>query len=124
MIRRNPTSLSCNTGCRALFLSWRSKEFAFTQHLTRAVRVAGPTLVALSFAGVAHAQGTIDFSGAQTLMGSFNERTSAIQSEIVLADLFRLIAEKPVCTIDGQREDVRKLQHSMKRRMFFGAEQV
>jgi hypothetical protein len=34
----------------------------------------GPTLVALAFAGVAHAQGTMDFSGAQTLMGTFNSR--------------------------------------------------
>jgi DNA-binding transcriptional LysR family regulator len=34
-------------------------------------RVMGPTLVALTFAGVAHAQGTMDFSGAQTLMGTF-----------------------------------------------------
>ncbi len=34
----------------------------------------GPTLVALSLASVAnvaHAQGTMDFSGAQTLMGTF-----------------------------------------------------
>jgi ParB family chromosome partitioning protein len=34
-----------------------------------------PTLLALAFAsagsGVAHAQGTMDFSGAQTLMGTF-----------------------------------------------------
>src|SRR5580692_3598387 len=41
------------------------------QTLPRAVRVVGPTLVALTFAGVAHAQGTMDFSGAQTLMGTF-----------------------------------------------------
>lgn len=42
--------------------------------LLHAARVMGPTLVALAFAGVAniaHAQGTMDFSGAQTLMGSF-----------------------------------------------------
>jgi hypothetical protein len=38
------------------------------QTILRAARVLGPTLVALTFAGVAHAQGTIDFSGAQTLM--------------------------------------------------------
>ena len=38
---------------------------------SRALRVAAPTLVALSFAGIAHAQGTMDFSGAQTLMGTF-----------------------------------------------------
>ena len=41
------------------------------QKLLRAARVMGPTLVALTFAGVAHAQGTMDFSGAQTLMGTF-----------------------------------------------------
>src|ERR1700749_114966 len=39
------------------------------------VHVLGPTLTALLFAsvgsGVAHAQGTMDFSGAQTLMGTF-----------------------------------------------------
>jgi hypothetical protein len=39
--------------------------------LSHAARVMGPTLVALTFAGVAHAQGTMDFSGAQTLMGTF-----------------------------------------------------
>jgi hypothetical protein len=42
--------------------------------LLYAARVMGPTLVALSIAGVgnvAHAQGTMDFSGAQTLMGTF-----------------------------------------------------
>jgi hypothetical protein len=44
------------------------------QTLLRAARVMGPTLVALTFAGVAHAQGTMDFSGAQTLMGTFNKR--------------------------------------------------
>jgi ParB family chromosome partitioning protein len=35
-----------------------------------------PTLVLLSFAGVAHAQGTMDFSGAQTLMGTFRNPSS------------------------------------------------
>ena len=44
------------------------------QTLLRAARVMGPTLVALTFSGVAHAQGTMDFSGAQTLMGTFNSR--------------------------------------------------
>lgn len=44
----------------------RCKEF-----FLRAVRVLAPTLIALSFAGAAHAQGTMDFSGAQTLMSTF-----------------------------------------------------
>lgn len=36
----------------------------------RAVRTLAPAFFALSIVGVAHAQGTIDFSGAQTLMGT------------------------------------------------------
>lgn len=41
-----------------------------TQTLAHAARVMAPALVALAFASVAHAQGTMDFSGATTLMGS------------------------------------------------------
>ncbi|WP_231581249.1 hypothetical protein [Silvibacterium bohemicum] len=41
-----------------------------------------PALIALSFAGVAHAQGTMDFSGATTLMGSF--KTFAIYAGAVI----------------------------------------
>jgi hypothetical protein len=47
-----------------------AKHFS-KQTLLRAARVMGPTLVALTFAGVANtarAQGTISFSGAQTFM--------------------------------------------------------
>ena len=50
--------------------------------LLRAARVMGPTLVALAFAGVAHAQGTMDFSGAQTLMTTF--KTFAIYAGAVI----------------------------------------
>jgi hypothetical protein len=42
----------------------------------------GPTLVALAFAGVAHAQGTMDFSGATTLMTTF--KTFAIYAGAVI----------------------------------------
>jgi hypothetical protein len=42
----------------------------------------GPTLVALAFSCVAHAQGTMDFSGAQTLMGTF--KTFAIYAGAVI----------------------------------------
>jgi hypothetical protein len=52
------------------------------QTLIRAARVMGPTLVALTFAGVAHAQGTMDFSGAQTLMGTF--KTFAIYAGAII----------------------------------------
>ena len=44
----------------------------FTRQATaRAVRALAPTLIAPSFVSVAHAQGTMDFSGAQTLMSTF-----------------------------------------------------
>jgi hypothetical protein len=41
------------------------------KRLIHAARTMGPTLVAFTFVGIAHAQGTMDFSGAQTLMGTF-----------------------------------------------------
>ena len=47
-----------------------------------AARVMGPTLIALTFAGAAHAQGTMDFSGAQTLMGTF--KTFAVYAGAVI----------------------------------------
>ncbi len=54
--------------------------------LLRAAHVMGPALVALTFAGVgssvAHAQGTMDFSGAQTLMTTF--KTFAIYAGAVI----------------------------------------
>jgi len=42
-----------------------------TQRVAHTLRVMAPTLFALAFASVAHAQGTIDFSGAQGVMSSF-----------------------------------------------------
>ena len=50
--------------------------------LLHAASVMGPTLVAFAFAGVAHAQGTMGFSGAQTLMGTF--KTFAIYAGAVI----------------------------------------
>jgi hypothetical protein len=52
------------------------------QSLAHAARVMAPTLVALTSASVAHAQGTMDFSGAQTLMGTF--KTFAIYAGAVI----------------------------------------
>ncbi len=50
--------------------------------LLSAIRTMAPTLLALSFAGVAHAQGTMDFSGATTLMTTF--KTFAIYAGAVI----------------------------------------
>jgi hypothetical protein len=41
------------------------------QPLARTVRVLAPSLLAFTIATAAHAQGTMDFSGATTLMGTF-----------------------------------------------------
>jgi len=52
------------------------------QRIFHALRVMAPTLFALTFASVAHAQGTMDFSGAQTLMGTF--KTFAVYAGAVI----------------------------------------
>ncbi len=52
------------------------------QKIKDAIRTLAPTLFALTFASVAHAQGTMDFSGAQTLMGTF--KTFAIYAGAVI----------------------------------------
>ena len=52
------------------------------QSLARAFRVMAPALFALTFGSVAHAQGTMDFSGAQTLMGTF--KTFAVYAGAVI----------------------------------------
>jgi hypothetical protein len=54
----------------------------FPQQIKNLIRVMAPTLIALSLTTVAHAQGTMDFSGAQTLMGSF--KTFAIYAGAVI----------------------------------------
>ena len=59
----------------------RTQHFS-KQKLIDAARVLAPTLFALSFAGVAHAQGTMDFSGAQTLMTTF--KTFAIYAGAII----------------------------------------
>src|SRR5271156_3908722 len=52
------------------------------QNMIRALRLVGPSFIALSLPAFAHAQGTMDFSGAQTLMGTF--KTFAIYAGAVI----------------------------------------
>jgi hypothetical protein len=80
MIRRNrdvnrPNFNQSNPKCanrRASYLKMK---------LAHAFRVMAPALFALAFASVAHAQGTMDFSGATTLMGTFNYRNDYVGVE-------------------------------------------
>ncbi len=52
------------------------------QKINNAIRTLAPAIFTLTFASVAHAQGTMDFSGAQTLMGTF--KTFAIYAGAVI----------------------------------------
>ena len=84
MFCKSRFDLSKYSTCGDLVVSFhrRLRNLVSTFQLLRAIRVVGPTLVALSLAGVAHAQGTMDFSGATTLMGTF--KTFAIYAGAVI----------------------------------------
>jgi len=60
----------------------RQTEHTLKTSLLSAIRAMAPPLLALSFASVAHAQGTMDFSGATTLMTTF--KTFAIYAGAVI----------------------------------------
>lgn len=63
-------------------LAKRLASFLSTCNFLRATRTASSSLIAVAFAGLAHAQGTMDFSGATTLMSTF--RTFAIYAGAVI----------------------------------------
>ena len=52
------------------------------QSIGRTLHAAAPVLFTLAFTGVARAQGTIDFSGANTLMGTF--KTFAVYAGAII----------------------------------------
>ncbi|HEV2618705.1 MAG TPA: hypothetical protein VGU23_02080 [Acidobacteriaceae bacterium] len=64
---------------RLLNIKWTQP---FSRRLVQRARAIVPTLFVLAFASVVHAQGTMDFSGAQTLMGTF--KTFAIYAGAVI----------------------------------------
>jgi hypothetical protein len=60
----------------------RRVPITYNQKVLHLVRTFTPFLMAITFASVANAQGTMDFSGAQTLMGTF--KTFAIYAGAVI----------------------------------------
>jgi len=52
-------------------LTTRVKLFTIRRRLVQVIRALAPMAIAFTISGIAHAQGTMDFSGAQTLMGTF-----------------------------------------------------
>ena len=82
----NRIPFPCRSAKAAIRLSFeredqRSQRFS-KQTIRHALRAMAPTLLALTFASVAHAQGTMDFSGAQTLMWTF--KTFAVYAGAVI----------------------------------------
>ena len=94
------------------------------QKLLRAARVMGPTMVALTFAGVAHAQGTMDFSGAQTLMGTFNMGSAAVQSQVEMPYRFEVVPEQPVRAFQCERATIGYLDQRFERWMFMCSREI
>ena len=81
MIRRNRDVCRPNVNqTSSQFATGRTPNIK--NKLAHAARMMAPTLFALTFASVAHAQGTMDFSGAQTLMGTF--KTFAVYAGAVI----------------------------------------
>jgi hypothetical protein len=62
-------------------------------------RAVVPALLVVSFSAIANAQGTMDFSGAQTLMSTFNVCTSAVESQVELPHGVQIVTEEPVSSI-------------------------
>ena len=60
----------------------RQASQVLSQRVRRAIRTLAPTLFALAFVSAAHAQGTIDMSGATTLMNTF--KTFALYAGAVI----------------------------------------
>ena len=82
MLRKNHVSTAHNPSTHNLYLAEKMARSFSKRNLIGAVRALGPALVVLTFASAAHAQGTMDFSGAQTLMGTF--KTFAVYAGAVI----------------------------------------
>ena len=68
------------------------------QKLLSIARALVPAVIALSFATVAHAQGTMDFSGAQTLTGACSLwQASTPRAAPMRIWTFAFAASKPPC---------------------------
>jgi hypothetical protein len=81
MIRRNSDVSRPNFNQNNSKFANRRASYLKTK-LAHALRVMAPALVALTFASAARAQGTMDFSGATTLMGTF--KTFAIYAGAII----------------------------------------
>jgi hypothetical protein len=86
-----------NTGIAGSFLSSSHGRIA------RLLRAALPVLLPLALTAAAQAQGTMDFSGAQTLMQTFNVGAVAIQSQVIVSYRIQVETEQTMDCIDCHR---------------------
>ena len=73
--------MSKTSSLRSLLRNRRGHRI-LQQNLLSIARTLVPAAIALSLTATAHAQGTMDFSGAQTLMGTF--KTFAVYAGAVI----------------------------------------
>jgi hypothetical protein len=73
--------MSKTSSLRSLLRNRRGHRI-LQQNLLSVARTLVPAAIALSLTAAAHAQGTMDFSGAQTLMGTF--KTFAVYAGAVI----------------------------------------
>ena len=95
-------------------LAKRLAQTLSKHNLRRAAHTLWPSILALSLTSVAHAQGTMDFSGATTLMTTFNVGPSTIQSKIVFTYLSETIAKQPMCSFERQTAGFCDLHNHLK----------
>jgi hypothetical protein len=77
------------------------------QKVIHLMRTLAPTLMIPTFATVAHAQGTMDFSGAQTLMGTFNSRFAYVSVSRALHDA-QIYTDSAASLAENRSQDVSK----------------
>ena len=82
-------------------LAKKRERFVSKPNPYQLARLLAPSLFAMAFATAAHAQGTMDFSGAQTLMGTF--KTFAIFAGAVIC--FGGLIFAGIRMITGRMED-------------------
>ena len=95
-----PVLRSDSRSVRLPFRLVRKRPQRLSRHsVLRALRILAPTLFAATLASAAHAQGTMDFSGAQTLMGTFKTFAMYAGAVICLGGLIfagvRIIKQAP-----------------------------
>ena len=81
----------------------RRASHPMRKRLSRIARTTAPALLALSVTALAHAQGTMDFSGAQTLMGTFNWRTDYVAVEQCSRNI---VGNRYVCLVQLHQQHV------------------